>query len=162
MMRKVLLALALMVSMAMHAETIVGATFGATYDETVAALKGSYGEPSSKTENSLVYLNKTFEGFTANHVEMGFQQLGETTKFNQARFYFFCANKAAAVAKMKTIAKKMGEKYTVSYDEEDEGVAFYKGGRSPLGMGSLFTIFVSPYQGKWTCQVRFGAFKYKN
>ena len=162
-MKKAFLALALMVSLSMSAQTsttVEGATFGASYEDTEVALKSNYGEPSSKSETSLVYLNKNFEGFTANRVEFGFQQSNGASKLNQARFYFFCANKAAAVAKMKALAKKLGTKYPVSYDEEDGGMAFYKGGRSPLGIGSLFTIFVSPYQGKWTCQVRYGSFHF--
>lgn len=162
-MKKVFLALALMVSLAMNAQTsasVEGATFGSSYEETEVALKNSIGEPSSKTDKSLVYLDKDFEGFKANRVEFGFQEANGTTKLNQARFYFFCANKSAAILKMKALAKKLGNKYSVSYDEEDGGVAFYKGGRSPLGIGSLFTIFVSPYQGKWTCQVRYGSFHF--
>lgn len=163
-MKKVLFALALFVSISVHAQstaTVEGATFGATYDETLTALKGTLGEPSSKSDDKLVYLNKDFEGFKANRVELGFQDLSASKKFNQARFYFVCVNKAAAVAKMKAIAKKMESKYTVSYDIEDEGMEFYKGGQSPLGIGSLFTIFVSPYLGKWTCQVRYGSFHFK-
>lgn len=163
-MKKVFLALALMVSLsvsAQHTETVAGATFGASYENTLTALKGNFGEPSSKSDDKLVYLNKNFEGMNADRVELGFQNLSGETKLNQARFYFFCANKAAAVAKMKALAKKMQTKYAVSYDEENGGTAFYKGGNSPLGIGSLFTIFVSPYQGKWTCQLRYGKFQYK-
>lgn len=163
-MKKVFLALALMVSLSVSAQQsseVAGAKFGSSYDETLTALKSDLGDPSSKTETQLVYLNKMFEGQKADRIEMGFQELNGTTRLNQARFYFFCANKAAAVVKMKALAKKMQTKYDVSYDEEDGGTAFYKGGRSPLGVGSLFTIYVSPYQGKWTCQVRYGKFQYK-
>lgn len=160
-MRKILLALSLVVSMAVQADDIYGASFGESYTQTVSALKNSFGDPISKTDNSLVYLNKNFEGVKADRMEFGFQELNGTTKLNQARFYFICPTKQAAIAKMKTLAKKMESKYSVSYDEEDGGVAFYKGGRSPLGIGSLFTIYVSPYQGKWTCQLRYGKFLYK-
>lgn len=163
-MKKIFLAMALMVSLTMSAqktEQVAGATFGASYDETVTALKGNFGEPNSKTDDRLVYLNKSFEGLNADRIEMGFQVVNGATKLNQARIYFVCPNKTAAVAKMKTLAKKMESKYTISYDEEDGGTAFYKGGHSPLGIGSLFTIYVSPYQGKWTCQLRYGKFQFK-
>ena len=163
-MKKIFLALALMVSLTMSAqksEQVAGATFGASYDETVTALKGNFGEPNTKTDNQLVYLNKNFEGLKADRVELGFQQTNGESKLNQARLYFFCPNKAAAVAKMKALAKKMGTKYTISYDEEAGGTAFYKGGCSPLGIGNLFTIYVSPYQGKWACQLRYGKFQFK-
>ena len=53
----------------------------------------------------------------------------------------------------------MGKKYEISYDEEDGGDVFYKGGTSPLGYGKLFTIFTSPMDGRWTAQLRFGPFK---
>lgn len=163
-MRKVFLTLALFVSLTLCAKTdadVVAASFGATYEETVTALKDNFGEPNSKAEDKLVYLNKNFEGLKADRVELGFQELGGTTKLNQARFYFVCPSKAAAVAKMKSLVKKMESQYAVSYDEENGGTAFYKGGRSPLGIGSLFTIYVSPYQGKWTCQLRYGKFTFK-
>ena len=163
-MKKILLALALMVSLSVNAQQnadVAGAKFGSSYDETLTTLKSNFGEPSTKSENQLVYLNKMFEGMKADRVEIGFQELNGTTKLNQARFYFYCANKSAAVAKMKTLVKAMQKKYDISYDEEDGGTAFYKGGRSPLGVGSLFTVYVSPYQGKWTCQLRYGKFQFK-
>lgn len=163
-MKKIFLALALVVSLSVKAQQnvdVAGATFGASYDETLETLKENFGAPSSKDKTQLVYLNRMFEGMKADRVEMGFQELNGTTKLNQARFYFFCANKSAAVAKTKVLAKVMQAKYDVSYDEEDSGTAFYKGGRSPLGVGSLFTIYVSPYQGKWTCQLRYGKFQFR-
>ena len=164
-MKKVLLALALMVSsLAVSAKQdaeVAGASFGASFTETLTALKGNWGEPNTQADNKLVYLNKNFEGMKADRMEFGFQQLNGSNVLNQARVYFYCANKAAAVAKMKALVKKMEQKYAVSYDEEDGGTAFYKGGQSPLGIGSLFTIFVSPFQGKWTCQVRYGKFTFK-
>ncbi len=164
-MKKLFLALALMMSLNMSAKQeaaeVAGATFGASYDETLTALKDKFGEPSVKLEDKVVYLNKLFEGMKADRVEVSFQNTNGDSKFNQARFYFLCANKAAAVAKMKALVKKMELKYSVSYDEEDGGTAFYKGGNSPLGIGNLFTIFVSPYQGKWTCQLRYGKFMFK-
>lgn len=163
-MKRLFLALALMVSLTVSARQgvdVAGAEFGATYEETIEALQGKFGAPNTKETDKLVYLNKVFEGMKADRLELGFQELNGTTKLNQARFYFLCANKAAAVAKMKALAKKMGEEYNISYDEEDGGTAFYKGGNSPLGIGNLFTIYVSPYQGKWSCQVRYGKFQFK-
>lgn len=163
-MKKLFLALAMMVSLSASAQQsadVEGAIFGSTYEETITALESKYGKPNTKATDKLVYLNKNFEGMKADRVELGFQELNGSLKLNQARFYFLCANKAAAVAKMKALAKKMGSKYAISYDEEDGGTAFYKGGNSPLGIGSLFTIYVSPYQGKWSCQIRYGKFLFK-
>ena len=163
-MKKFFLAMALLVSMTMSAAQdaeVAGAIFGSSYDETINAVKGTFGEPSSKTSEKLVYLNKSFEGMRVDRVEFSFQDLNGVSKLNQARFYIVCPNKSAALAKMQLLAKKMQAKYSVSYDEEEGGVAFYKGGNSPLGIGNLFTIFVSPYQGKWTCQLRYGKFMFK-
>ncbi len=163
-MKKNILAFVLAMSLSVSAHTneqVAGATFGASFDETRTVLKGNFGEPNSQTEDKLVYLNKEFEGLKADRVEIGFQQVNGASKLNQARFYFVCPTKQAAIVKMKTLAKRMESKYSVSYDEEDGGTAFYKGGRSPLGIGSLFTIYVSPYQGKWTCQLRYGKFLFK-
>lgn len=163
-MKKLFLALALFVSLTVSARQsadVAGAEFGSTYEQTLTSLEGTFGNPNSKEANKIVYLNKNFEGFKADRAEFGFQDLNGTKKLNEARFYFLCANKNAAIFKMKALVKKMSAKYEVSYDEEDGGTAFYKGGNSPLGIGNLFTIYVSPYQGKWTCQIRYGKFQFK-
>ncbi len=163
-MKKILIALALFSSLSVSANQdaeVLGVAFGSTCEETVQKLNKDYGTPKSQSADKLVYLNEMFEGFKADRIELGFQDLQGTTKLNQARFYFVCPNKAAAIAKMKSLVKKMKTRYSVSYDEEDGGTAFYKGGNSPLGIGCLFTIFVSPYQGKWTCQLRYGKFQFK-
>ena len=162
-MKKLLIALAMFTSLSASAKQdadVLGVAFGSTCEETVQKLSKDYGTPKTQSADKLVYLNEMFEGFKADRVELGFQEVQGTTKLNQARFYFACPSKAAAIAKMKSLAKKMETRYSVSYDEEDGGTAFYKGGSSPLGIGSLFTIFVSPYQGKWTCQLRYGKFQY--
>lgn len=147
---------------AQSAAELGGAKFGTSYEETLHAVETAWGSPKAQSETSVTYANALFEGVKANRVELGFQQLSDVKKLNQARVYFDCPNKAAAMAKMKAVVKKLESLYAVSYDEEDGGTSFYKGGNSPLGIGNLFTVFVSPYQGKWTCQVRYGAFKYRN
>lgn len=163
-MKKLFLALMLMASLTANARQSVeveGVAFGTSYEETITALQNKFGVPSVKATDKLVYLNEKFEGMNADKVELGFQELNGSTMLNQARFYFLCSNKSAAVAKMKALAKNMGNKYTISYDIEEGGTEFYKGGNSPVGIGSLFTIYVSPYQGKWACQVRYGKFQFK-
>ena len=67
-------------------------------------------------------------------------------------------NKRMATAKMSAIAKVMEKDYSMSMDYEDDGNLFYAGGTSPLGYGRLFTIFISPRNGVWTTQMRFGPF----
>ena len=163
-MKKTFLSLALMVSLTISARRSVdveGVSFGTSYEETIAVLQKTFGLPSVKVPDKLVYLDEKFEGMKADKVEFGFQEVDGTPVLNQARFYFLCNNKASAVEKMKTLAKNMGTKYNISYDVEEGGTEFYKGGISPIGIGNLFTIYVSPYQGKWTCQVRYGKFQLK-
>ena len=86
---------------------VLGVAFGSTCEETVQKLSKDYGTPKTQSADKLVYLNEMFEGFKADRVELGFQEVQGTTKLNQARFYFVCPSKAAAIAKMKSLAKKM-------------------------------------------------------
>lgn len=53
-------------------------------------LSKDYGTPKTQSADKLVYLNEMFEGFKADRVELGFQEVQGTTKLNQARFYFVC------------------------------------------------------------------------
>ena len=119
-MKKILIALALFSSLSVSANQdaeVLGVTFGSTCEETVQKLNKDYGTPKSQSADKLVYLNEMFEAFKADRIELGFQDLQGTTKLNQARFYFVCPSKAAAIAKMKSLAKKMETHYSVSYDE---------------------------------------------
>ena len=116
-MKKILIALALFSSLSVSANQdaeVLGVTFGSTCEETVQKLNKDYGTPKSQSADKLVYLNEMFEGFKADRIELGFQDLQGTTKLNQARFYFVCPNKAAAIAKMKSLVKKMETHYSVS------------------------------------------------
>lgn len=74
---------------------VLGVAFGSTCEETVQKLSKDYGTPKTQSADKLVYLNEMFEGFKADRVELGFQEVQGTTKLNQARFYFVCPSKAA-------------------------------------------------------------------
>ena len=58
------------------------------------------------------------------------------------------------------VAKVLKRSHAITKDYEDKYTAFYKGGRSPMDFGHLFTIFVSPYKGGWTTQLRYGPFEF--
>lgn len=151
------------VTVSVEAHQSVNATdmkFGRSYTETSVVFRQYWGEPSAEDSMALVYQGREFQGMVFDKVELKFQYDGSGSFFNQARFYKFCPSKAGAIRQMKGLAERLGQFYPVTYDEEDDGTPFYKGGCAPVGMGNLFTIFVAPFGGRWTCQLRYGAFPY--
>ncbi|MCO6025163.1 hypothetical protein NG821_04800 [Prevotella cerevisiae] len=134
--------------------------FGSSFIDALHDFQQLWGPPESRDSVSVLYVNKTFQGIKFDKIELGFQRVDSLGLFNQARFYRTCPNKIQAIRQMKTLADRLGEIYPVSYDEEEDGTPFYKGGCAPTGMDDLFTIFVAPCKGKWTCQLRYGAFRY--
>ena len=71
------------------------------------------------------------------------------------------SRKANAVQSVKAVARAMDDKHAMTRDLEDDGTPFYKGGKSPLDVGHLFTIYASPYKGAWSTQLRFGPFAFR-
>ena len=57
---------------------------------------------------------------------------------------------------MENIAQTMRTKYELSRDVEEDLTWFYKGGRSPLGIGHLFTIYTYRKQGAYGVELRYG------
>ena len=152
----------LLFSLAVNAKGDTGVAnvdFGTSYDMAITKLKQTFGEPAMSDSAKVVFMNRLYDGDRYDKVEFYFEQEKGDCVFNQARFYIFCTNKNVARQRLKFLSKVMGKKYEISYDEEDGGDVFYKGGTSPLGYGKLFTIFTSPMDGRWTAQLRFGPFK---
>lgn len=153
-MRKAILALCFMFGTAVCAQGIGCIKFGTNYQEAVAEIKASMGEPVFSDTHVVTYKNAAFEGFTWSEVTFRFKN----GKLAEARCYMNQANKNMAVAQLGIIAKAMGREHSLSMDYEDDGNLFYAGGLSPMGYGRLFTLFISPRNGTWTTQMRFGPF----
>ena len=153
-MRKAIMALCLMCATMVSAQGIGNIRFGTTYDEAVTDIKASLGEPVSSDANVVTYKNISFKGFEWNEITFRFKN----GKLAEARCYMNHKNKRLATAKLSEIANIMENEHVMSMDYEEDGNLFYAGGRSPMGVGHLFTIFISPRNGIWTPQMRFGPF----
>lgn len=155
-MKKVLaVMLCLISSMAVSAqsvETVGTVELGSAYEEALKAIKAEFGEPVSASESEVVYANKKFRGFSFDEVKFRFQN----GQFNEARFYSKVGSRGEAQRKMENIAQTMRTKYELSRDVEEDMTWFYKGGRSPLGIGHLFTIYTYRRQGAYGVELRFG------
>jgi hypothetical protein len=134
--------------------------FGISYHTVLQDFQQLWGSPEAKDSASILYANKIFQGMKFDRIELDFQYVDSTSYFNQARFYRICSSKVQAVRQMKILAGRLSKIYPVSYDEEEGGTPFYKGGCAPVGLDDLFTVFVAPRKGRWTCQLRYGAFHY--
>lgn len=147
--------LCLISSMAMSAqsvETVGTVELGSAYEEALKAIKAEFGEPVSASESEVVYANKKFRGFSFDEVKFRFKN----GQFNEARFYSKVGSRGEAQRKMENIAQTMRTKYELSRDVEEDMTWFYKGGRSPLGIGHLFTIYTYRRQGAYGVELRFG------
>lgn len=129
--------------------------FGLCYDDArknIAEMLGKAAEVSG--EDGIRYKDVEYDGMMWDEACFRFTD-GVLT---EARFYSVQTSKAAALRYAETIALKMGKEHSLSKDYEDRRTFFYKGGRSPMDFGHLFTIFVSPYRGGWSTQLRYGPF----
>lgn len=154
-MRKIVVAICFMVSLMANAQGIGNIKFGAPYNEALVCIKDMFGEPVSANSEMVTYNNVSYKGFKWNELVFRFTN-GHLV---EARYYMNQKDKAMAKRQLDSIAKAMEKSYAISRDFEDDGNVFYAGGISPMGMGRLFTIFVSPRNGSWTSQLRFGPFR---
>lgn len=159
-MKKAVILVLLACSMAMNAqqkkEMVGTVVLGSNYSEALDAIKMEFGEPLSISENEVVYANKRFRGFSFDEVKFCFKN----GKFNEARFYSKVGSKAEAQKKMENVAQTMKTRYPLSRDVEDGNTWFYKGGRSPLGIGHLFTLYTYPRKGAYGMEIRYGPINY--
>ncbi len=142
----------------LQAQGIGSVKFGSAYEEAVRHIRETFGEPTTATADEMVYNDKSFEGFSWNRITFRFK----SGRLCEARFYMKQASKRSAKTQLDIIATALGKKHPLSLDYEEDGTRFYAGGRSPLGIGRLFTVFVSPLNGQWSDQLRFGPFKFKS
>lgn len=142
------------VSLKAGAQVFGGAKFGDEQQKALAEIKAVFGEPSSALNNMYVYKDKTFKGLRWSEIHFGFRN----GKLDEARFVMVAKNKRDACRESLAICNVMKQSYAMSEDLEEDGTPFYAGGHSPFGYGHLFTIFISPYKGKMTSQLRYGPF----
>jgi len=158
-MKKMLLMACLMVALTANAQSVAkvgNVELGKPYAEALEAIKAEYGEPKSVTENEVTYGQVKHEGFTFQEASFRFKD----GKFNEARFYQKAGGKAASQQKMESLAKELKKSTNMTRDIEDDGLWFYKGGKSPLGFGHLFTLCSHPKQGVWYSEMRYGPFNF--
>lgn len=137
---------------AQQVEKVGTVALGLPYAEALSAIKAEFGEPQSVSDEQVVYGKRTFQGMAFDELKFQFRN----GKFNQARFFAKAGGKAAAQKKMEEIANVMKKAGDLSRDVEDDMSWFYKGGRSPLGIGHLFTIFTYAKQGAYGAELRYG------
>ena len=131
--KKMMLALLLAMPLHIDAQTIDASLFGVDYSKTL------------------------YEGLVWDEVFFLF----DDGKLSEVRMYKRQSRKANAVQSVKAVARVMGDTHALTRDLEDDGTPFYKGGKSPLDVGHLFTIYASPYKGAWSTQLRFGPFAFR-
>lgn len=153
-MKKILLVFCFLASFSAHAFADGNLEFGSSYDSAIVTIKAQLGTPMTETSDTLIYRNIDYCGFKWDQVVFRFKN----KVLMETRCYRFQANKVKAVGMLPTIAKEMEKSHVMTLDYEDDGTVFYAGGKSPEGFGHLFTIYVSPYQGRWSTQLRFGPF----
>ena len=137
---------------AQNVESVGTVELGSSYEVALAAIKAEFGDPQSVSDDEVILGPKKFRGFSFDEVKFRFKN----GKFNEARFYQKVGSKAEAQKKMENIAQTMRTKYELSRDVEEDLTWFYKGGRSPLGIGHLFTIYTYRKQGAYGVELRYG------
>ena len=133
----------LSVSMVAEADILDAGFFGTHFDVAVKMIDKEFGkQPKTVDANEIRYTDVKYAGMV----------------WNEARFYCKQASKVAALKHVSELAGTMRRQHAITKDYEDRRTFFYKGGKSPMDFGHLFTIFVSPYKGGWSTQLRYGPF----
>ena len=159
-MRKLLVLFCWFTVVAAHAvgNEFVSVDFGTSRHDALSIFKARFGEPNAIDGDNLVYYNLTINGYYFNKIVFGFEPKQTGDYFNEARFFMVASSRPGAVADRDTLACDLGRKYSMTYDFEENGNKFYKGGVAPSGIGHLFTLSTHLREGKWTTELRFGAF----
>ncbi len=156
-MRKLVVALGLLIATMARAHGFGEVRFGMVYDEALSSIKTVYGEPVVANSDVVSYYDVAYEGFRWDEISFRFTN----GKLTEARCYMNHKNKGTAAKQLSAIAQAMQKSYAMTMDYEEDGNVFYAGGKSPVGIGHLFVVFMSPRDRMWTSQLRFGPFRFK-
>lgn len=154
----ILLCLAFSISASAIVDHFVAVDFGTKRHEALRSIKARFGEPNAEEDNSIVYYDKEWNGYRFTKIVFGFEQPSRGGYFNEARFFVAEPTRKAAVCQREALVTKLREKYSITHDYEENGNKFYKGGTSPEGIGFLFTVYTQKREGRWTTELRYGAF----
>lgn len=163
--KNILLAALIIISLVGNAATkadFSGVEFGVNYAEASQQLETLFGIPTATSPTQIAYKNKEHLGLTFNDVVFNFQKNSEGKTFlNEARLTRKAATKAEARQQVEEMAKRMSEKYPgTSWDLEENGNKFYKGGTSPVNNSYLFTIYMYRSNGQYLAVLRYGPLPY--
>lgn len=156
MIRSLLLAILLFSASLVQAQGIGEVKFGSSRQVAAMAIEAMFGEPTHSSEDVMSFRDKMFEGYKWDQVDFKFTD----GKLTEARFYMDQKSKSLARRKQYSISRTLAKNHALSEDIEEDGSRFYAGGKSPIYYGHLFTLFISPRNGEWSNQLRFGPFKF--
>lgn len=151
-----------MLAKATHTAEVSGVEFGANYAEASKQFVTLFGMPVATTPSQIIYKEKEHLGVKFDDVVFKFQHDDTGTTFlNEARLTIVSSTRAQARLWVEKIAEKLIEKYPgTSWDLEDDGSKFYKGGTSPVNQTYLFTIYMYRSGGKYLSVLRYGPLPY--
>lgn len=136
----------------------VSIDFGTSRHDALSIIKERFGEPNAIDGDNLVYYDLMINGYCFNKIIFGFEPKQGGDYFNEARFFLVAPSRPMAIADRDSLARDLAKKYDMTHDFEENGNKFYKGGVAPSGIGYLFTLSTHRREGKWTTELRFGAF----
>ena len=159
-MKKLVLVSFLVIACTLHlsASQFVVVKFGTERSVALAKIAEVLGLPNATEEDAVIYFDKRINGYDFAKVVFGFEPKGKGNYLNEARFFILAPTRKKAVEQRDSLAHVLSERHSVTYDFEENGNKFYKGGVAPSGIGFLFTVYTQKRQGQWTTELRYGAF----
>lgn len=136
------------------AEGLGSKSFGRERRVVLDSLKLSFGAPLREEGEQVIFAHPVQEGVQWDEGVVRFAD----GLLIEARFVVRQSSKAAARRMLREVAEQLSARHSVSHDVESDGNPFYMGGRSPAGLGRLFTLYVAKWRGQWSCQLRYGPF----
>lgn len=141
-----------------HNDKFLNVDFGTSRNEALQQIEQHFGNPNATDGDNLIYYDLDINGYRFSKIIFGFEPKQSGGYFNEARFFIEKDTRRHAVAVRDSLAKQLGRRYGITYDYEENGNKFYTGGVAPGGIGHLFTISTHRRNGKWTTELRYGAF----
>lgn len=127
---------------------ICGISFGTSYEDTRKLLENKYGRPDYYPDRTIItYKNKIYADITFDAIHFLFQSDGVNSYLNGSVFVLKAKTAKDARQKRDFLRDRLGRKYKLMSDEDENGFKFYYGGKAPTQDGTFaFHIDVIKYE----------------
>lgn len=128
---------------------ICGIQFGTSIEEARTMLENKYGYPDYSHDKMVItYKHKSYAGIMFDTIYFLFESDGVNSYMNGCTFILNAESLKDAKKKLEMLHDKLGEKYYMMPERDENGNTYYVGGYAPIGEGLAFSIDILKYDKK--------------